>query len=212
MSRVLWARVGPRRQHDRFRLGRPSGGEMTRRGAAAPGSTPEMFERLYMYLCCVARTRIQQYRPVTILPDELVHEAFVRVSTDRNGHPLLRRWASEDHFIRVVSLSMRSALVDLVRRAVIERELARFGYHHIDWGRDAPRSRQDVLSVEEFLRFLRRRDERYSGIVFHRYCIGGSVNETAVAMSLSPRKVKRECARLREALARRLECDGREGP
>jgi RNA polymerase sigma factor (TIGR02999 family) len=168
-----------------------------------PGTSDELLPEVYDELRKLARARLRRERQPnqTLQPTALVHEAYLRVSGDRQD----RRWERRGHFFAAAALAMRRILVERARH-----------YQRIKHGSAAERveldsaimradpSLTDIVAVDEALTRLEQSDPRKAQIVSLRYFAGLSVEETAAALDLSPATVKNEWAFARAWLYRAL--------
>ncbi len=123
----------------------------------------------------------------TLQPTALLHEAWVRllggVST---------RWDNRAHFFGSAAEVMRRVLVDHARARLAAKRGA--GKPNIVLA-DEPSARTEdparLLAVNEALDALAAESPQHAQVVKLRYFAGLSVEETAAALDLSPRTVKR---------------------
>jgi RNA polymerase sigma factor (TIGR02999 family) len=123
----------------------------------------------------------------TLQSTELVHEAYLRLAGDR---PLPME--NRTHFVAIAARLMRQILVDYARRRNAAKRGPRFKVE-LDAGIDLPqRESLDVVALDDALNRLSRRDVQQEKIVELRFFGGLTVEETAVALEISPATVKRE--------------------
>src|SRR5438045_8844586 len=79
----------------------------------APGRSDEMWPEVYDELRNPASARLRRERQQnqTLQPTALVHEAYLRISGDRQDRP----WARRGHFFAAAALAMRRILVERAR-------------------------------------------------------------------------------------------------
>jgi RNA polymerase sigma factor (TIGR02999 family) len=168
----------------------------------------EAGEELYHLLYAELRRQAGRYmrrerRHHSLQPTGLVHEAYLRLA----GSPELA-WHSRAQFFAIAARVMRQVLVDHARR---RRAAKREGCRVTLTEEAAPAAAPlDVLDLEEALTELAELDARQARVVELRYFAGLAVEETAEALGLSARTVKREWQTARAWLQRRL-TRGREG-
>lgn len=125
----------------------------------------------------------------TLQATALVHEAFLAL-VDQNRHD----WQNRAHFMGVAGQVMRHLLVDHARR---RRAAKRGGLPvtldegRFDLGADLTQT-EEILAVDELLDRLSRLDPQQARVIELRYFGGLSIEETAEAMGLSVRTVKRD--------------------
>jgi RNA polymerase sigma factor (TIGR02999 family) len=127
----------------------------------------------------------------TLQPTALVNEAFLRLVDQTRID-----WRNRAHFFGVAAQLMRRVLVDHAReRAAAKRggQRARIDLDHVEIGL-TPEGSEQLLAVEEALTRLRAFDPQQERIVELRFYGGLTVEETAEALRVSPRTVKREWA------------------
>jgi RNA polymerase sigma factor (TIGR02999 family) len=138
----------------------------------------------------VARALMRgESRRETLQTTVLVHEAYLRLT---GGRPV--EWESRTHFLAVSAKVMRRILVDHARARDSEK---RGGGAVISAGdfplRDPQSTDPDrLLALDAALERLAALDARQAQIVEMRFFAGMTVEETAHALDISPRTVKRE--------------------
>jgi RNA polymerase sigma factor (TIGR02999 family) len=126
----------------------------------------------------------------TLQPTALVHEAYLKLAGQAGG------WQNRAHFMAVAAQAMRRILVDYARQRVaakrgggeapVELETC-----EISGGFD---QLEETLAVDEALARLAALDAQQARVVEMRYFGGMTVEETAEALGIAPRTVKREWA------------------
>jgi RNA polymerase sigma factor (TIGR02999 family) len=177
--------------------------------AEAPdrGALDELLPLVYDELRLLARRQLAgEWRQQTLDTSALVHEAYLKL-VDETVVPL----KSRAYFFGAAARAMRQVLIDAARR----RNRGKRG------GGLAPESLDDaVLAVDGFaaemldldaaLSELARDFPRQASVVECRFFGGLSAEETAAALDLSQRTVKRDFALARAWLFRRLRGDEEE--
>lgn len=168
---------------------------------AAP-SADLLFAQLYHELRGLARSRLAGGGRHTLLDTSaLVHEAFMRMQ--RGGLVALK---DREHFLAYAATTMRSVVIDFVRR----RQAARRGgeAEHVTLDTRAGEmlgTRDDeILEVHEALQLLAQVDERLVRVVEMRYFAGLTDAEIAAALGVTDRTVRRDWERARLLLAQML--------
>jgi RNA polymerase sigma-70 factor, ECF subfamily len=127
----------------------------------------------------------------TLQPTALVHELYLRlVEQDRAD------WKDRAHFLAVAAKLMRRILVDYARaRGAAKREgmATRIEIAGFELSGQEPRA-EEILAVDEALDRLAELDPQQTRVVELRYFAGLTVEETAEAVGISPRTVKRDWA------------------
>lgn len=149
----------------------------------------QLINAVYGELKLLARAHLRgQRRDCTLQPTALVNEAYLKLtgakSTDWNDHT---------HFFRVASRAMRQILVDHARERCAAKRGGSIEVLPLDETRIFDKGRSsEILALDEALDRLQLMDPRIHEIVELRFFGGLSIEETANALGISPRTVKRE--------------------
>lgn len=174
-------------------LRRWSGGDEQARDALVP--------LVYDELRQVARRNLRsQRRDHTLQSTALVHEAFLRLVNQESV-----RWDDRIHFFAVASHIMRRIIVDHARK----RSAAKRGGNAVtllldDQVAPAKQRALDVVALDDALNELSKISPQLGRIVEMRFFAGFSIEETALAMGVSPATIKRDWAMARAWLYREL--------
>ena len=158
-------------------------------------------ELAYPELRRIARRYLLRERPGhTLQPTALVHEAYLRLIDQNNSAQ------NATHFVALAAQMMRRILINHALSRNAEKRGGR--QTHVPLEDDLPvadESRSvDVLALDQALSELEALDPRQARIVELRYFGGLSIEETAVAMSISSATVKRDWMTAKLWLRRRL--------
>lgn len=170
-------------------------------GDGDPRAAQELLPLVYDQLRKSAQLQMAGERPEhTLQATALVHEAYLRLVGSRRI-----AFESRAHFYVAAAESMRRILIDHARkRARIKRggdqERMPLSAAYLAEQADP----EEILSVDEAIQRLAKRDQRMAEIVRLRFFAGLSVDETARALGLSARSVRREWALARAWLHREL--------
>ena len=162
------------------------------------GALDRVFEILYVELSEIAARQRQRWRgDYTLDTGALVGEAYVRLvgqdEIDVDGR---------EHFYALAARAMRHILCDYARERaaakrggnlerVTVRELGGLGAGEVQFGeRDA----EVLVALDEALQRLEETDPRRARVVEARFFGDLTVEETARALDVSPRTVKRDWA------------------
>lgn len=167
--------------------------------APLPVEAPAMFPTLYHELRRLARSRLAGGgRPTLLDTSALVHEAFLRMR--QSGQVGLQ---DREHFLAYAASTMRSIVIDFVRRRNAERRGGGIEHLTLDTraaeeigGGDA-----EILAVHEALQTLAQVDERLVRVVEMRYFAGLTDVEIGRALGITDRTVRRDWERARLLLA-----------
>ena len=170
----------------------------------AAGDSSQMLALVYEELRRLAAARLAREGPaITLQPTALVHEAYMRLAGD-NVH-----WDGKHHFFGAAALAMQRILVEQARRrATLRRGGDRARIDAEPDQLDAPlipgASPEQILAVNASLQRMEERDARMAEVVRLRFFAGLSVDETALAMGVSDRTVRREWTFAKAWLSREL--------
>jgi RNA polymerase sigma factor (TIGR02999 family) len=136
----------------------------------------------------------------TMQTTALVHEAYIRLRASAGFN-------DRQHFLRAAAIAMRQILVNMARDAVAEKR----GGGDIEMSAldtDAlptPMTPAGVLEVHEALDRLRVISTRLAQVVECRFFGGYTDEETAIALGLTDRSVRRDWVKARAWLGRELD-------
>ncbi len=154
-------------------------------------ATDELLPLVYDQLRRIAQQKMMEERPGhTFQATALVHEAYLKLVGSQDI-----KWTSRAHFFAAAGEAMRRILVDHAReRGRIKRggDRDRVPLNVADLA--AEQNSSQILALDEVIRRLEREDARAFRVVMLRFFAGLSVEETANAMDVSERTVKREWA------------------
>jgi RNA polymerase sigma factor (TIGR02999 family) len=163
--------------------------------------TGELFELVYDQLRNLARRRMAEERvDHTLQTTGLVHEAYLRLQSGGQVH-----WSSRGQFFIAAAEAMRRILIEHARS---RGKLKRGGGHRrvlfnvLDLA--AEEQIPEILALDEAVGRLEEVSPEVATVVRLRFYAGLSVEETAEAMGVSPRTVKREWTYARAVLYREL--------
>jgi len=166
-------------------------------------SVDELLPILYEELRQLARARLASGgRNVTLDTTALVHESFLRLQ--KAGHIEL---ADREHFLAYAASTMRSIVVDAIRRGRSERHGG--DVVHVTLGTRAAdelgASEEEILEVHSALDFLAKVNPRLAQVVEMRYFLGLGDEEIGSVLGASGRTIRREWERARLLLASIME-------
>ncbi len=124
----------------------------------------------------------------TLQTTALVNEAYLKLINVK-----ISQWQDRAHFFAVASQIMRRILVDHARKHIAGKRGGGFEVLPLDEGLVfSPARSRDMVKLDEALQRLETTDERVAKIIQLRFFGGLSIEETAEALRVSPRTVKRE--------------------
>ena len=159
----------------------------------------ELLPLLYDELRQLARARLSSGgRNVTLDTTALVHESFLRLQ--KAGHLALKH---RDHVLAYAATTMRSIVVDSIRRRRAERHGG--DAVHVTLGTAAASelgaSEEEILEVHDALGLLTKVNARLAQVVEMRYFLGLTDAEIGAALGTTDRTVRRDWERARLLLA-----------
>jgi RNA polymerase sigma factor (TIGR02999 family) len=147
------------------------------------------------------RTRWQVSAGGTVQTTALVHEAYLKLRHSPGFN-------DRQHFLRAAAMAMRHILVNLARASLTAKRGSGLDDVPLD---DAPEiaapAAAALLEVNEVLDRLRGVSERLAEVVECRFFAGYGDEETAAALGLSDRTVRRDWLKARAWLRRELGAD-----
>ena len=167
-----------------------------------PAAREQLIDAVYVELQRLAHHQLRhERRGHTLQTTALVHDAYLQLVNQRQVD-----WQSRAHFFGIAALVMRRILVEHARTAAA---LKRGGDAvRVPLGDDisAPADRDiSIIALEEALSALEALDPQQSRIVELRFFGGLTVEETAEALGVSPRTIKREWRMAKAWLHRELQ-------
>ena len=135
-----------------------------------------------------ARYLRRERRHHSLQATALINEAYIRLIDARDV-----RWQNRAHFFAIAANLMRRILVDHARRRDAEkRGGSQIRLTFSDLIVVAQESDVDLLAIDEALNRLAEIDPQQARIVELRFFSGLNVDETATALGISPKTVKRD--------------------
>jgi RNA polymerase sigma factor (TIGR02999 family) len=166
---------------------------------------PQALDRLtplvYEELRHQAARYLRRERPGhTLQTTALIHEAYLRLVDAKDVH-----WESRTHFFAIAANLMRRILVDHARR----RDADKRGGSQVQVQLNealavADATNVDLLAINEALDKLAVIDPQQARVVELRFFGGLSVEETAAALGVSPKTIKRDWSVARAWLRREI--------
>jgi RNA polymerase sigma factor (TIGR02999 family) len=170
--------------------------------APTPESIQDLFPKLYSELRRLARSKLASGGRHTLLDTKsLVHEAYLRMQRD-GGVEVNDR----EHFLAYAATTMRTVVIDFVRRRNAARRGGGVEHLTLDTGAASVLGGADdeILAVHEALHTLAGVDARLVRVVEMRYFAGLSDAEIGSALGVTDRTVRRDWERARLLLAEML--------
>jgi RNA polymerase sigma factor (TIGR02999 family) len=186
---------------------------MSREPGAGNRDPAELMPQVYDELRRLAANYLRHERPgQTLQATALVHEAFLRLSKEKN-----QPWKNRTHFLAIAALSMRQILVQRARarhadkrggehqeRITLDESVMSAAAQSASAGQGQEIGGVDVLALDAALEKLAALDPQQAKIVELRYFGGLTVEEAAEALEISPATVKRHWTIARAWLKKEL--------
>jgi len=172
----------------------------------------DAFDRIvplvYHELRRTARRALAARPSDTLFTTALVHELYLKFSRSPRAE-----WRDRAHFLRAAAVAMRHILVDRARRrAADKRGGAQRAVTLDDSLMSADEQAESLLELHEALEDLAHLNERLARVVECRFFGGMTEQETAEALNVTERTVRRDWVKARgllhQALAGGIECNG----
>jgi RNA polymerase sigma factor (TIGR02999 family) len=169
----------------------------------------ELLPLVYRELHAAASRRMAGERPDhTLQATALVHEAYLRLVGSQQT-----TWEGKGQFCLAAAEAMRRILIEHARKRGRVKRGGNPKRVPLDIEELAKEAQpEEIMSVDAAIRRLEEKDERMSKIVRLRFFVGLSVAETAAALGLSDRTVRREWALARAWLHRELKSNQEGSP
>jgi RNA polymerase sigma factor (TIGR02999 family) len=174
-----------------------------------PHAVRRVFDIVYDQLRVLARMqRRRSSRPETLNTTALVHEAFVKLV--RNGSLQANDRA---HFMALAATSMRQILVSYARRQCaakrgggrIPLSFAELEHTVVSGSAAGEAGSEGLIALDGALIRLGQHSERQQRVVVCRFFGSMSIEETAVALGVSPATVKRDWSMAQAWLYREMQ-------
>lgn len=151
---------------------------------------PALFEELRVV---AHRHLMREVEPVTLQTTELVHEAYLRLM---GAKEVTRKGRA--YFFAAAGRAMRQVLVDAARRRHAAKRGGGARRLSLDDAEGAVEAfSHEIVELDEALRKLEALHPRPARVVDCRFFGGMSVEDTAMALNVSPRTVKADWAMAR---------------
>lgn len=161
----------------------------------------KLFPLLYDELKRMARSKMRRERQGhTLSPTALLHEAYIRLSADRE-----RSWENRTHFMGVAASVMRRVLIDYARRRSAEKRGGDMLQVTLDETLVGRYENVEVLlDIDMALDEMALYDARQARVVEYRFFGGLNYDEIAEMMDISAITARRDWRHARAWLKSRL--------
>lgn len=166
------------------------------------GALDRLFALVYDELKRLAHWQLGHAGPRRLIDTTaLVHEAYLKFAASEQPD-----WEHRRHFYRVAARAMRQIIVDKARRHRAHKREGRLERVDLDVTVVSVEDHaEELLCLDDALAKLEARDVRLSQVIELRFFAGLSVEDTARALDVSERTVKRDWRLARAFLHRELE-------
>jgi RNA polymerase sigma factor (TIGR02999 family) len=164
---------------------------------------PVVLQTLYPELRRMARRARQRAgRPTSFATTELIHEAWLRLGAQGE-------WCDPSHYLATAARAMRYVLIDTARARMRLKRAGRQVFAPWDDGAalsiaDTAINDERLIDLGDVLDRLEHRDPRLAAIVECRFFAGYSEAETALAIGVTDRTVRRDWVKAKAWLTREL--------
>jgi RNA polymerase sigma factor (TIGR02999 family) len=156
---------------------------------------PAVYEELKR---AARHTRRRLSAPKTLSTTALVHETYLKLAHNKS-------FQSKSHFLRVAAVAMRRAVIDSIRAATTTKRGGGVDELTLDEDSDfVVEDAQTVMRVHDSLESLKTVNPRLVSIVECLFFAGYSEAETAEALGISERTVRRDWVIARAWLKKEL--------
>jgi len=138
----------------------------------------------------------------TLSTTDILHETYFKISDKSN-------WVSSEHFVRCAALAMRCVIVDYARKKLTNKR----GNGEVKiWLEDSEglmpefaETPEEIVGISRLLEKLSHSNPRWMRVVDARYFSGMTEKETAEALGMNARTVRRDWHDARTWMAEQLQ-------
>jgi RNA polymerase sigma factor (TIGR02999 family) len=148
----------------------------------------ELFTVVYDELRLKARLELARAGRASLSTTVVLHEAYVKLRGAERLTP-----EDQGHFMRIAARAMRSVIIDRARRRLSKKrggDQQLVDLNGVEVAGDA--QAESLVALDDALLRLEGEDPRLAEVVHLRYFAGMSIAETAAALGVSERTVKRD--------------------
>ncbi len=160
-----------------------------------------LFDRVYDELRRLAHRQLNRLRPgQTLNTTALVHEAYLKLVNQSEAE-----WEDRTHFFAVAAKAMRHIIINYARKKSAEKRGGDAEHVTFNERLMAPQdSAEALITVDRALDHLAEQDERMAKVVELRFFGGLTQKESAAALNVSTRTVRRDWKAARAWLSKAL--------
>ncbi len=161
----------------------------------------ELFPLIYDELKRLAYSKLQkEQKDITYTSTELVHEVYMKMIDQTKIEA-----NDKNHFMAIVARCMRQILVDHARKKKAQKRGGnQTDVTYIDGLLKTYQESEEIIDLDHKLQELAQLDKRMADVVTLRFFGQMTIQETANALDISQRTVKRDWAKARGWLYKEL--------
>lgn len=160
----------------------------------------KIFPLIYGELKRIAYSKLEKEQNISLTATALVHELYLKMIDQTKI-----RAKDKNHFIAIAARCMRQILVDHARKKNAEKRGGnQEDVTYIDELYKAHQESEDIIDLDDKLKKLSHLDQRMADVVTLRFFGQMTVEDTADALDVSKRTVKRDWAKARGWLYKEL--------
>jgi len=169
-----------------------------------PKAAEDLFPLVYEELRKLAAARMAHEQPgQTLQPTALVDEVWLKLAGSNR-----QQWRGRSHFFGAASEAMRRILIDKARRKAAQKRGDAIGLEELHESRiELAAPADEILSVNEALDELARKEPLTAQIVKFRDFVGMTIPEIADSLEVSVSTVERHWAYARAWLKTAMQAD-----
>lgn len=157
-------------------------------------------ESLYEQLCQMANSQLNKLNPENISASELVHELYLKISKSNSFSATNRQ-----HFFAISATAMRQVIIDQLKAKQRDKRGGDLIATTLsDTKMPMLQNQIEILAVDKALARLNEIEPKLSSTVECRYFAGYSEKETAEALGVNERTVRRYWSRAKRWLSMEL--------
>jgi len=172
-------------------------------GAISDGQDMELnvvIEGLYDQLCHAANVQLNKLNPENITASELVHELYLKLNRCMRFNATNRQ-----HFLAIAATAMRQLIIDQLKAMQRDKRGGQLLATTLsDTKMPMSQNQAEILAVDQALAKLKNLEPKLSSTVECRYFAGYSEQETATALGVNERTVRRYWRRAKKWLSLEL--------
>jgi len=153
-------------------------------------------DALYEQLCDIANIQLNKLNPESISPNELVHEVYLKFSKSLSVNAQGRM-----HFLAIAATAMRQLIIDQLKGKNREKRGGHlFATTLSDTKLPVADNAIEILAVNQAITKLNRLEPKLASTVECRYFAGYTEQETADALGVDVRTIRRYWQRSKQWL------------